>query len=174
MKRFFAFLLLGVCFCSNLSAKDKTVNCISQDNLQYCTDDKGEPITGKVALQYENGRTKSLENLKNGYRNGLQTEFAEDGSLVSRTYYNMGVLNGQYKLYHKNRQLKIFANNKDGVLHGNSEIYDDEGNLIGKITYNKGRVKSGYCRQNAKAKKTRLTFFEIQNLPDNYLITCGQ
>ena len=29
-------------------------------------------------------------------------------------------------------------------------------------------------RKDAKAKKTKLTFFEIQNFPDNYLITCGQ
>lgn len=174
MKKFFALFLICMWFSAIAAAKDEVVNCVSQENLQYCTDEKGNPITGKVAIKYENGYTKSLENLKNGYRNGLQTEFAEDGTLFSRTYYNMGVLNGQYKLYHKNRQLKIFANNKDGVLHGNSEIYDEEGNLIGKITYNKGRVKNGYCRQNAKAKKTKLTFFEIQNFPDNYLITCGQ
>ena len=174
MKKILALILLSFTFVDASVAKNETVNCLTQDNLQYCTDDKGHPITGKIALKYEDGRTKSLENLKNGYRNGLQTEFAEDGKLISRTYYNMGVPNGQYKLYHKNRQLKIFANNKEGVLHGTSEIYDDEGNLIGKITYNKGRVKNGYCRQNAKSKKNKLTFFEIQNLPDNYLITCGQ
>ena len=174
MKKFLILVLFGILFSATTLAKHEAVNCITQDNLQYCTDEKGEPITGKVAIKYESGRTKSLENLKNGYRNGLQTEFAEDGTLVSRIYYDMGIMNGQYKLYHKNRQLKVFANNKDGIFHGNSEIYDDEGNLVGKILYNKGRVKSGYCRQNAKAKKTKLTFFEIQNLPDNYLVTCGQ
>ena len=44
----------------------------------------------------------------------------------------------------------------------------------GKITYNKGRVKNGFCRQSAKSKRVRLTFFEIQNLPDNFLVLCGQ
>ena len=174
MKNFFVYFAIALTISGFACAKDKTVNCVTQDDLQFCTDEKGEPITGKVAIKGENGITKSLENLKNGYRNGLQTEFDDDGSLKSRTYYDMGVLNGQYKLYHKNRQLKVFANNKEGKFHGNSEIYDEEGNLIGKILYNKGRVKSGYCRRNAKAKKDKLTFFEIQNMPENYLITCGQ
>ena len=176
MKRFLIALACAFLALKTANAKDenKTVNCSMQDNLQYCVDENGKPITGKVAIKDENGMTKSLENLKNGYRNGLQTEYDEKGALFRRAYYDMGVLNGQYKLYHKNRQLKIFANNKDGVLHGSSEIYDDQGNLIGKILYNKGRVKSGYCRKDAKAKKTKLTFFEIQNFPDNYLITCGQ
>ena len=174
MNKFFIAFAIVISFTTLAIAKDRTVNCISKDDLQFCTDESDKPITGKVAIKYENGNTKSLENLKNGYRNGLVTEFNESGTLVSRTYYNMGVLNGQFKLYHKNRQLKVFANNKDGVLHGNSEIYDEDGNLIGKILYNNGRVKNGYCRKDAKSKKNKLTFFEIQNFPDNYLITCGQ
>ena len=173
--RIFAFVLtlLSIYGCEAW-AKDEVVNCVTEDNLQFCVNEKGEPITGKVSIKYENGRTKSLENLKNGYRNGLVTEFDEDGSLKKRSYYKMGVENGDYKLYHKNRQLKLIANKKEGILHGNSEIYDEEGNLIGKISYNKGRVKNGFCRKSAKSRKERLTFFEIQNLPDNFLVTCGQ
>lgn len=174
MKKFIIVLLLSFCASYTASAKNKVVNCSTENDLQYCVDEEGKPITGKVAIKYENGKTKTLENLKNGYRNGLLTQFDEDGNLVSRTYYDMGVLNGQYKLYHPNRQLKLFATNKDGVFHGNSEIYDEKGNLVGKITYNKGRVKSGYCKSSEKDKKNRLTFFEIQNFPDNYLVTCGQ
>ncbi len=174
MKKFLITLALVFISANLVYAKDKTVNCQTENNLQFCTDGDGKPITGKVAIKGENGITKSLENLKNGYRNGLQTEFDESGALVSRIYYNMGVMNGQYKLYHNNRQLKLLANMKEGVLHGNSEIYDKEGKLIGKILYNKGRVKNGYCRKDAKSKKEKLTFFEIQNYPDNYLVTCGQ
>ena len=174
MKKFFLVLML-CSFCSGkVWADDEKVVCKTENNIQFCVDENGEPITGKVALKYENGNTKSLENLKNGYRNGLVTEFGKDGSLVSRSYYKMGVENGEYKLYHKNRQLKLTASKKEGILHGVSEIYDDEGNLVGKITYNKGRVKNGFCRQSAKSKRVRLTFFEIQNLPDNFLVLCGQ
>lgn len=174
MKKLFLILLMSVLCASEASAEDEKVVCKTENDVQFCTDEKGDAITGKVAIKYENGRTKSLENLKNGYRNGLLTEFGEDGSLLRRSYYKMGIENGEYKLYHKNRQLKLTAVKKDGILHGNSEIYDDEGNLIGKITYNKGRVKNGFCRQSAKSKRVRLTFFEIQNLPDNFLVLCGQ
>ena len=120
MKRFLIVFACTLLMFGVVNAKDKAVNCVTQDNLQYCVDEDGKPITCKVAIKGENGMTKSLENLTNGYRNGLQTEFDETGALFRRAYYDMGVLNGQYKLYHKNRQLKIFANNKDGVLHGNS------------------------------------------------------
>ena len=174
MRMFAVALILMFCVAGEVSAKDDIVNCKTENDLQYCVDGQDNPITGKVSIKYDNGYTKSLENMKNGYRNGLVTEYDEEGALVKRSYYRMGVLNGQYKIYHKNRQIKVFANYKEGVLHGNSEIYDADGNLMGKILYAKGRVKNGFCYETPKGKKNKLTFFEIQNLQDNTLVTCGQ
>ena len=174
MKKLFLILMLCLLGSGNVWADDEKVFCKTENDIQFCTDENGDPVTGKITMKYVNGNTRSLENLRKGYRNGLVTEFAEDGALLRRAYYKMGVENGEYKLYHKNRQLKLTAVKKEGILNGGSEIYDYEGNLIGKITYSNGRVKSGFCKQSAKSKKNRLTFFEIQNMPDNFLVLCGQ
>lgn len=173
MKKALGILFCTV-FCCFAAFADEVVNCTENGGKKFCTDAEGKPVTGKIVLRYDNGNTKSLENLKDGYRNGLVSEYSEDGFLDNRTYYKMGVKNGMSKIYHKNRNIKIRASYNDGLLDGVSEIYNDKEELVGKVQYKKGQLKGGYCAHGPKLKKAKFSFFEIQNSGFNHLIMCGQ
>lgn len=165
--------ILTVLICAPVYAAN-IVNCTETNGEKFCVDEKNKPITGKIVMKYDNGFTKSLENLKNGYRNGLVTEYTENGLLDNRTYYKMGVKNGMSKSYHGNRNVKIRSDYQDGLLDGVTEIYDSEGNLAGKAQYKKGKLKSAYCTQGKKHRRVNFSFFDIENFGFNQLVTCGQ
>ena len=169
-------LMLCVMFAFTAEAKkDKNAaeeyKCEEKSEKMYCSDENGIPLSGKYTTFYSNKKTKSIENYKNGYRDGLSTFFTPKGAQAERTYYKQGVKNGMSKIYYPNRTIKFSANYADGLLDGRFEIYSLKGNLLGRFKYKNGSLVKGYC-VNDKNKKN-LTANEISAHPFNTIITCG-
>lgn len=148
------------------------LKCISgNDDMLYCVDEKDKPFTGRKTVQFNENRFKSIENFKNGYRDGLCTYFDKFGQRHERAYYKQGIKNGMYKLYHSDNHIKVIATYKDGLLDSTSDIYLSDGTLWGRMRYKRGYLEKGFCQKNGK--KENLSYEAIKAHPFNTLNSCG-
>ena len=143
------------------------------DDVIYCLDADGRPLTGKWEKIGENGIKISIENFRKGYRNGLCTYFDKYGNYKERVYYKEGLKNGMDKIYFRNRTINILANYKDGLLDGRQDVYFDDGKLNGRFTYKNGELLRGMCADK-KGSKTNLTNQQIKDSSYNSMYVCGE
>ena len=167
----------GVCGYSLCSAKNivpsRDYECTEQeDEVIYCLDEKGKPLTDKWYKYWENGQLSSIENFKSGYRDGLNTFFDEDGRVFERMYYKKGLKNGMYKKYYVNRTKQIQGNYEDGLLEGKLELYYLDGKLRGRMTYKRGKLQRGYC-VDIDGNRVRFNNEEIGKYQNNEINMCG-
>lgn len=140
------------------------------EDIRFCLGENDKPLDGKVAEEDGSGGYASIENYKNGYRDGLCTYFKE-GDLSERTYYKSGVKNGMSKLYYSRNIVKISATYKDGKLDGIADVYLPDGSLAGRMKYKKGVLVSGYCKTDGQKKN--FSYGMLKNYPENTLNGCG-
>lgn len=162
LKKIFLFLLLFIFISSAASAAkkdDEKPQCTVLNQKEYCQLENGKPYSGKREEYYADGKLKSIENYKDGYRHGLVTLFDEEGKLQERLYYKNGVKNGMDKLYYNNRTIKYLLNYKDGVLDGRMDVYTETGDLKGRLNYRRGVLEDGFCIDE-KGKKVKMTSAE--------------
>ena len=156
--------------------KEEVVNfeCQNINELKYCVDENGVPLTGKVEVRNPSNPTilQSQENFKNGYQNGSSIYYNAQGIRYERRQYKMGIHNGMSKRYYPNGQLKILATYRDGLLDGMVEVYDEDKKQIGKMEYKKGKLYRGYCKD-SKGSKYNLKKSDMEPYQDNQLYTCG-
>ncbi len=156
----------------NLINTPGNLKCISgNDDMLYCVDEKDKPFTGRKTVQFNENRFKSIENFKNGYRDGLCTYFDKFGQRHERAYYKQGIKNGMYKLYHSDNHIKVIATYKDGLLDSTSDIYLSDGTLWGRMRYKRGYLEKGFCQKNGK--KENLSYEALKAQPFNTINSCG-
>lgn len=163
-----------ILFNNSVYAADDVVNysCAQQENeVTYCLDSKGKPLSGKVEQIRDDGTPQSIENYSKGYLNGLVTYFDADGKQQERLYYNNGIKNGMYKKYYPNRTIQILANYKKGLLDGRVDLYSDAGKLKGRMYYKNGYLERGYCESNGQ--KQNFSAQKITEQQFNTLVQCG-
>ena len=92
------------------------------------TDEQGRPH-GIWLIFYEEGSPKSVIEYKNGWRNGNQLEWNNQGRLISRNQFKNDTLNDVQYVYDGNGKLQSKRSYNMGVLHGELQIFDRNGKL---------------------------------------------
>lgn len=171
-------LLVFLNSASFASATERDIphSCQPQGERFYCVDTNNQPLNGKIYSTWENGQYKSIINYKKGYADGLATYFNEDGKLMERVYFKLGIKNGMDKIYYDNRTIKIWAQYNNGQLDGWQNFYTSEGKQQGKAYYKQGKLTDGYCilMKNKRRQKINITREQMEkNLP-NQLFLCEE
>ena len=97
-------------------------------------------------FHYENGNWKRRENYKEGMRDGLQEKFYENGQLQIKENFIDGQKDGLREEFHSNGQLRSRESYKDGERTGFLEKYNGLGQLLSKQCFQKGRkAESSLC-----------------------------
>lgn len=174
---YISVLILALCGYSVYAAKNTTnaqsYQCEERENeVIYCLNEEGKPLTDKWYRYASNGQRSSIENFKNGYRDGLCTFFDKSGYVSERMYYKRGLKNGMYKKYYANRTKQIETNYDEGLLDGRLDLYYLNGQLRGRMTYKKGKLQRGYC-VDTEGNKVRFNSQEIAKYQDNNINMCG-
>lgn len=142
MKNFKKLLIFSILIL--LSSCGQTIDF--DDDKEYIEDKnkvfwfKGDPYTGKMVKYYDKEKTQlEIELfLKDGKRNGLTTEYFENGSLRYKRNYKDDEQHGLFEWYHDNGQLREKTTFKEGKIDGQWEEYDEDGQLLSKETWKDG------------------------------------
>ena len=142
MKNFKKLLIFSILIL--LSSCGQTIDF--DDDKEYIEDKnkiisyKGVPYTGKMVNYYDKEKTQLQIELflKDGKRNGLTTEYFENGSLKYKRNYKDEKRDGLFEWYHDNGQLREKTTFKDGNIDGLLKYYDEDGQLLSKKNYKDG------------------------------------
>ena len=93
------------------------------------------PYTGKVYSIYSNQTKKSDGYLLKGKKDGLWSEWYENGRIKSKENYSDGIADGVWKQWYLNRQLRLKASFKEGKAHGLHEEWYSNGQKKEEGTY---------------------------------------
>ena len=88
---------------------------------------KGEPFTGEIFRNYDNGQLKAKINYTDGKYDGLSEGYYKNGQLKSKRYWKDGKLDGLEEGYYKNGQLGFKGYWKDGKKDGPLVYYNEDG-----------------------------------------------
>ena len=101
---------------------------IDKDGLKYHPDTK-ELYSGKVFKNHMGGKLHLEGSYKNGKKNGLSTEWYENGNIeVQRTFKN-GELDGLNTQWYENGQKKVQGIFKDGKQVGSPKKWNEDGSV---------------------------------------------
>lgn len=91
---------------------------------------------GLVESFYKNGQENTSVNYNlNGQKDGLSTNYFENGNINFVETYKNGKLNGIEKRYNGNGYLQYIATNLDGKLNGPYKEYFENGNIKEEGSY---------------------------------------
>lgn len=157
----------------NLINSPENVKCEKYENdMVFCIDGENKPYTGRRTVQKEDNTYVSIENFKDGYKDGLCTYFNDKGQRKERSYYKQGMRNGTHKIYYSDNNIKVLTNYKDGLLDGMADVYLPDGTLGGRMKYKNGYLEKGYCKKNNN-KKENFDYNMLQAFPYNTINDCG-
>ena len=106
-----------------------------------------EPITGVVQTYYEHGQLATIENYKDGRRDGISEIFHyENGNWQRRENYKEGMRDGLQEKFYENGQLQIKENFIDGQKDGLREEFHSNGQLRSRESYKDGE-RTGFLEQ---------------------------
>lgn len=99
-----------------------------------------EPITGVVQTYYEHGQLATIENYKDGRRDGVSEVFHyENGNWKRRGNYKAGMRDGLQEKFYQNGQLQIKEIFIDGQKNGLREEFHSNGQLRSREKYKDGK-----------------------------------
>lgn len=78
--------------------------------------------------------------MKNGIYHGSCTYFGDKGEILSKGFYNEGVLDGLYEKYYASGKLYSTQFYKQGLLEGLQRIYFEDGILKASLEYTQGKL----------------------------------
>ena len=114
-----------------------------QDEL-IITNDRGylnnSPFTGVMAERKTN---KKLGEFKNGYKNGLFTEYLPNGKKSFEGKFNMGIKDGMHTEWYENGNKKSETNYKNGVYNGLKTIWFENGQKRSSYNCSNGDIVDG-------------------------------
>ena len=100
----------------------------------------GYPFTGLLVDEKSNNH---LGVFKNGYKNGIFTEFFNSGKKKAEVNYLMGVKNGVETEWDVDGQKVKEASVKNGSLNGILREWNPNGSLKTEIQYDNGNIVDG-------------------------------
>ena len=99
---------------------------------------------GPFKEYFANGTIAMQVNFSKSEKNGLETKFYPDGSLLSEKKYNNGLYNGVLKEYYANGQLYSEGSAIQGDYSGSWIAYHSNGNIMHEYTYEDGLLQGLY------------------------------
>ncbi len=129
---------------------------------------------------YDNGKAKSIAEMKDGVMHGTHEFYYPSGVLQSRGYYFMGKANGLIEHFYESGALKSKANWLNGEENGEALVYFENGTLQFSAHYRDGKIhgisrvfyKDGKIRErklyDSLGNLTHITVFQ----PDGTLQKC--
>ena len=106
----------------------------SPQNIMFCIDTDGTPLTGEMAKYFE-GALIRLYEIKDGVLDGLGQTYYTNGKIKTEIPYKEGLVNGTLKKYNRNgilsEEISYLNNKKEGV----AKYYNDQGGLVIKMAY---------------------------------------
>jgi hypothetical protein len=78
---------------------------------------------------FENGKIKSIAQVKNGLKNGEMVEYRSDGSIYTRNHYKNDTLNGPYEIYFHSGVIAERGNFVNGIRLRKIEQFYENGEL---------------------------------------------
>ena len=140
LKRSITVLVCLILFTSCTKSIDGKKEKSNIDERKEITYYKGEPFTGEIFENYENGQLKYKSNFKDGKReDGLYERYYENGQLSYKTNLKDGKRNGLAESYYENGQLQYKVNYKDGKENGLYESFYENGKLKLKLNLRDGK-----------------------------------
>lgn len=85
------------------------------------------------------GLITSLEEYRNGKKNGSSLKFGPGTQITVDATYKDDSLNGQKTTFGNNSKIRSIENYKNGVLHGNRKAYYEDGKLQEDCTFKNGK-----------------------------------
>lgn len=142
--------------------------CHLKNDLNYCTDSLGKPLTGRIVQNYT--QSIAYENYKKGYLEGETYIYTTEGTLLQVTNYAKGLKHGKETVYFGNGKVHYIAYYSKGLLNGDVKQYDISGTLLGEMRYRKGHYTYRYCRNDTQNDLMR---DRIKANEKNELILCA-
>jgi len=107
-----------------------------------------------VYYHKESPQIMSVENFKNGKRQGKVVVFYQDGKIASETHYNEGIKEGVFKKYSRSGIVLEEIPYKNDQFSGLVTYRDQSGNIIAQGMYEKG-LKMGIWKYYENGKLTK-------------------
>ena len=102
------------------------------------TNYKGDPFSGTLVKNYENGQLEKKVTYKDGKEHSVYETYYKNGQLEWKVTYKDGKLHGVSESYYEDGQLEKKVTFKHGELDGVWEDYDKEGKVSSRRTYKDG------------------------------------
>jgi antitoxin component YwqK of YwqJK toxin-antitoxin module len=136
-------LIIG-CLLSSIIYSQQDLLPAFPDEITYQGDRayfNGSPFTGLLIDKKTNIRWGEF---KNGFKNGLFTEYYSNGKKKSEGSFVNGVKVGSHTEWFENGQKEKMQSFDNGIPSGDYMGWNIKGNLIKKISYESGKIKDGY------------------------------
>jgi antitoxin component YwqK of YwqJK toxin-antitoxin module len=99
-----------------------------------------EPFSGYAKQAYDNKQIKILAQFKDGKRDGLSTEWNEEGQKMTHENHKDGFRNGLSTAWDENGQMLSESNWKDGERDGITTVWYDNGLKMSHENYKDGKL----------------------------------
>tara|TARA_Y100000294_G_scaffold150067_1_gene147210 strand:- start:545 stop:1414 length:870 start_codon:yes stop_codon:yes gene_type:complete len=101
----------------------------------------GEQLNGKFIIYWENGNKREVGNFLNKELDGLFYQYHEQGQLIEKTTFKLGVKNGEFIFYHENGNKRQVGNFKNNEKHGKVyQYYRSNEQLLCEVIYKDGII----------------------------------
>lgn len=114
---------------------DKRKSYYENGKIKSISEMKDGLMHGKHEFYYPSGNLQSRGNYFMGKANGLLEHFYESGKLESKAYWLNGKENGEALVYFENGALQFCANYKDGKIWGISKVFYQDGKIRERKLY---------------------------------------
>lgn len=104
---------------------------------------KDGKIDGYLKSFYTNGKLQVHSTFINGVRQGISTEYDENGILIAAYNYLNDELNGPFKIY-ENNKLNMVGGKLNGVDHGQFKEYNEDNRIVKEYTMKRGVLDGNY------------------------------
>ena len=130
-------LLLIVGCSSSPEPINYETTLIEREGVFY-TNDTNKPYSGKVFSLYDDGKIKNEGTLKDGKKDGLNTNWYENGQKRFELTYKDGIHNGILTWWYENGQKESEGTYKDDKLEGLSTNWYENGQKWYELTNKDG------------------------------------
>jgi antitoxin component YwqK of YwqJK toxin-antitoxin module len=107
---------------------------------------KSNPVETEVVQNWGTGEISRRYKTIDGKKEGLMTDYYQDGSLKAERWFKNDIQVGKTTLYHKNGKIKEVQYYDQGTIHGGDTTFYESGAPEMLLNFDHG-VKHGYVRK---------------------------
>jgi antitoxin component YwqK of YwqJK toxin-antitoxin module len=163
-------LISTTIFFSGCSKKEKvetaepvkvlTIDKIEKRNGMYYEVNQPTPFTGLLQELYPDGQRKREMNIKDGLKQGIETEWHENGQKSSDMNYKDGLKQDVETRWRKDGTKMSVLNLKDGKKHGVYNKWHENGKKSEEVTYKDGKKEGLVTTWHDNGKKSAETNYK--------------